>query len=59
MFIFRHSVVDLVGSLYTDICGMMVSLFVYADIGPLLPPGHRRWVITIAPVAVPTGSTRR
>ena len=35
MFIFIHSVVELVGSLYIDICELMGSLFVYADIGPL------------------------
>ena len=40
MFIFIHSVVELVDSLYVDICGQMVSFFLYADIGPLPPPGH-------------------
>ena len=42
-----------------DVCGLMVSLFVYADIGPHLPPMHRRRVFTIAHVAVPTGSSHR
>ena len=39
MFIFIHSVVELVGILYIDICGLMVSLFVYVDIGPRSLPG--------------------
>ena len=36
-----------------------MSLFVYADIGPRPPPGHRRRVVTIAPVEVPTGNPHR
>ena len=59
MFIFIHSVVELVGSFNIDICGLMVSLFVCVDVGPHPPPGHRRWVVTIAPAVVPTGSSRR
>ena len=42
MFIFIYSVVELVGSLYIDICGLMVSLFVYANIGPRPSPEHWR-----------------
>ena len=38
-------------------CGLMVSLFVCADIGPRPPPGHRRRVVTIAPSEVPAGSS--
>ena len=59
MFIFIHSVVELVDSLYVDTCGLMVSLFVYVDIGPRPSPGHRRWVVTIAPTAVPAGNPCR
>ena len=40
MFIFIHSVVELVGSLHIDLCGLMVSLFVYVDIGPHPPHRH-------------------
>ena len=40
-------------------CGMMVSLFVCADIGPHPSLGHKRRVVTIAPTAVPAGSSRR
>ena len=36
-----------------------MSLFVYADIGPRPPPGHRRQVVTIAPTAVPAGNLPR
>ena len=57
MFIFIHSVVELVGILHIDICGLMVSLFVCADVGPRLLPGHWRWVITIAPVVIPARSS--
>ena len=59
MFIFIHSVVELVGSLHIDLCGLMVSLFVYADVAPRPPPRHRRRVVTIAPVAVLAGSSHR
>ena len=59
MFIFIHSVVELVGIFHIDLCGLMVSLFVYADVGPRPPLGHRRWVVTIATAAVPVGSSCR
>ena len=59
MFIFIHSVVALVDTLYVDTCGLMVSLFVDADIGPHPPPGHRKRVVTIAPAVVPAGNPRR
>ena len=59
MFIFIHSVVELVGSLNVDICGLMVSLFVCADVGPLPPPGHRRQVVTVPLAIVPTRSYHR
>ena len=59
MFIFIHSVVELVGSLHIDLCGLMVSLFVYADVAPRPPPRHRRRVVTIAPAVVPVRSSRR
>ena len=39
--------------------GIMVSLFVYTDIGPRPLPGHQRRVVSIAPAAVPTGSSHR
>ena len=56
MFIF---VVELVGSLHIDICGLMVSLFVCADVGPHPSPGHRRRVVTIAPTVVPFERSHR
>ena len=59
MFIFIHSVVDLVDSLYVDICGLMVSLFVYANISLLPPPSHQRRVVGIASVAIPAGNPHR
>ena len=59
MFIFIHSVIELVGILYDDICGLLVSLFVYTNIGPRPSPRNQRWVVTIAPVAVPIGSSCR
>ena len=42
-----------------DICGLMVSLFVYADIGPRPLPGHQRRVVGVDPAAVPAGNPRR
>ena len=42
-----------------DVCGLMVSLFVYADIGPHPPLGNQRRVVTIAPAVVPAGSSHR
>ena len=59
MFIFMHSIVELVSGLHIDICGLMVSLFVCADVGPCSPPGHRRLVVTVPPAAIPVGSSHR
>ena len=59
MFISIHSVVELVGSLHIDICGPMVSLFVCVDVVPYSPPWHQRWVVIVAPAAVPIGSSCR
>ena len=42
-----------------DVCGLMVSLFVYVDIGPHPPPRNQRLVVTIAPAVVPAGSSCR
>ena len=59
MFIFVHSIVELVNDFHIDVCGLMVSLLVCADVGPRLPPGHRRRVVTIRPAAAPSGSSHR
>ena len=63
MFIFVHSIVELVSDFHIDVCGLMVSLFVCADVGPRPPPGHRRWVVTVPPTvaatAAPSGSSCR
>ena len=59
MFIFMHSIVELVSGLHIDIRGLMVSLFVCADVGPHLPLGHLRRVVTVPPAAIPTGSSHR
>ena len=59
MFIFMHSIVELVSDFHIDVHGLMVSLIVCADVGPLPPPGHRRRVVTVPPAAVPAGSSRR
>ena len=59
MFIFVHSIVDLVSDFHVDVCGVMVSLVVCEDVGPCPPPGHRRWVVTVPPAAAPSGSSRR
>ena len=37
----------------------MVSLFVYADIGPRPSPRYQRRVVAMVPMAVPTGNPRR
>ena len=63
MFIFVHSIVELVSDFHLDVCGLMVSLFVCADVGPRLPPGHWRRVVTAPPAeasaAAPSGNPRR
>ena len=38
---------------------LMGSLFVYVDVGPLLPPSSQRWVVAIVELEVPTGNPRR
>ena len=42
MFIFVHSIVELVSDFHIDVCGLMVSLLVCVDVGPHPPPGLRR-----------------
>ena len=59
MFIFVHSIVDLVSDFHIDVCGLMVSLLVCAGVGPCPPPGHQRQVVTVPPMADPFGSSRR
>ena len=63
MFIFMHSIVDLVSDFHIDVCGLMVSLLVCSYVGPRSPPGHRRQVVTVPPAiasaAAPSGSSRR
>ena len=56
VFIFIHSVVELVDD-YMYI--LMVSLFVYAYLGPYMPPRYQSWVVAIAEVAVPAGNPHR
>ena len=56
MFIFIHSVVELVDDYMYR---LMVSLFVYADVGPRPSPGYQRRVVAIAPTAVPARNPRR
>ena len=38
---------------------LMVSLFAYADIGPLPPPSYQRQVVAIAEPTVPLGNPCR
>ena len=63
MFMFVHSIIELVSDFHIDVCGLMVSLLVCADVGPRLPPGHRRRVVIVPPSATsavaPSGSSRR
>ena len=63
MFIFVHSIVEHVSDFHIDVCGLMVSLLVCADVGPRPPAGHRRWVVTVPPtmafVATPSGNSCR
>ena len=63
MFIFVHSIVDLVSDFHVDVCGLMVSLIMCADFGPFPPLGHRRQVVTMPPAAAsaaaPSGNPRR
>ena len=56
MFIFIHSVVELVDDYMYR---MMVSLFVYANVGPCSSPGYQRQVVSIAEAVVPTGNPCR
>ena len=41
MFIFMHSIVEMVSGFHIDICGLMVSLLVCVDVGPRPPPRHQ------------------
>ena len=59
MFIFVHSIVELVSDFHIDVCGLMVSFVVCADVGPRPPPGHRRRVGTVPPTAAPSRNSRR
>ena len=45
MFIFVHSIVELVSDFHIDVHGMMVPFLVCADVGPRLPPRHWRKVV--------------
>ena len=56
MFSFIHSVVELVDDYMYR---LMVSLFLYAYIGPLPPPGYQTREVAIAEVVVPVGNPRR
>ena len=49
MFIFMHSILDLVSGFNIDICGLMVSFLVCVDVSPNLPPGHWSRVVTVPP----------
>ena len=59
MFIFMHSIVELVSDFHIDVCGLMVSFLVCADVGPRFPSGHRRRVVTVPPAAAPSRSSCR
>ena len=63
MFIFVHSIVELVNDFHIDVCGLMVSLLMCADVGPHSPPRHRRRVVIVPLVAdstaAPFGKSRR
>ena len=59
MFIFMHSIVEMISYFHIDVCGLMVSLLVCADVFPRPLPGHQRRVVTIPPMAVPAGSSHR
>ena len=59
MFIFLHSIVELVSDFHIDVCGLMVSLLVCADVGPHPPLGHWRQVVTIPPAAASSENPRR
>ena len=59
MFIFMHSIVELVSDFHINVCGFMVSLLVCVDVGPRLPPGHRRRVVTVPPAAAPSRNSCR
>ena len=63
MFIFVHSIVELVSDFHVDVCGLMVSLVVCVDVGPFPPPRHLRRVVTVPPVVasavVPSENPRR
>ena len=56
MFIFIHSVVEPVDDYMYR---MMVSLFVYVDVGPYPAPRYQSQVVFIAPTVVPAGNPRR
>ena len=63
MFIFVHSIVELVSEFHVDVCGLMVSLVVCADVGPCPPPWHWRRVVTMPPavdsMVAPSENPRR
>ena len=56
MFIFIHSLVELVDDYMYR---LMVSLFMYANVGAHPSLGYQRRVVAIAKVAVPVGNPRR
>ena len=56
MFIFIHIVVELVDNYMYR---LMVSLFVYVDVGPFPPLGYQRQVVAIVEVVVPKGKPHR
>ena len=59
MLIFMHNIVDLVSEFHIDLCGLMVSLLVCADVGPRPPPRHRRRVVVVSPTVAPSESSHR
>ena len=63
MLIFMHNIVEMVSDFHINVCGLLVSLLVCADVGPCPPPRHRRQVVTVPPAAVsmaaPSGSSHR
>ena len=61
--IFMHSIVEMVSDFHIDVCGLIVSLLVCVDVGPHLPPGHWRQVVTlplvVASAVAPSGNSHR
>ena len=54
-----HSIVELVSDFHIDVCVLMVSLLVCADVGPRPLPRHHRRVVTTPSVTVHVGSSHR